>query len=105
VEIARRGSIAVARDLESGEEMLPGSVSYGRSGSTVKHLRPVSEASSNEGEAGVRVREVEIRDEGIESADYGTMVKGHTGASRTRPGFVRQDTDMSTLTIFKEPQW
>jgi len=104
VEIARKGSVALGRDLESGEEMLPGSVSYGRSGSLSRHLEPLSEASSSESGANVKVRGVEIKEAGIEAADYGTMAK-HLGTSRTRPGYVKQDSNMSNLTFFKEPQW
>lgn len=124
VEIARRGSVALALDLERGEEMAV-TVAGGkgrRSFSGLEHLERVEEVSSIRSEevgslggvggkeegkgGGVRVREEEVRGEAV---DYGTM--GGVGKGKRkdgggkRPGYVRQDSNMGSLTFFKEPEW
>ena len=106
IEVERRGSVAVARDLERGEEILQASVDYVRSASVVKPMDTLSEVSSTKGikDTAVRVTEEEIKDEGADTVDYGTMASSGPSESRTRPGYVRQDSTASQ-TLFKDPQW
>ena len=99
----RRGSVAVARDLERGEEMQSGSISFGRLGSVATHdLDTVSEVSITK-DTSVRVREQEVRGDGLDAVDYGTIDRATPAQGwRTRPGYVRQDSNIS---FFKEPEW
>ena len=103
-QIERRGSLALARDLERGDEMLAGSVNLTRSCTLGKPMNTVSEVSSSKSST-FTVTEEEVKPDGVDTVDYGTMSRSASSASRTRPGYARQDTNMSTLTVFKEPQW
>ena len=93
-EIARRGSLAVARDLEFGAARRMSVLQHIEDGGG-EELRP---------KTGVHAKCVEVlagSSEGVQGIDYGTM-ESSPASSRTRPGFKRQDTD---LTCFKDPQW
>jgi len=102
--IERKGSIALVREVAVGEEMLPGSVNFGRPGSVGRPLDTLAEVPSTK-PAEIRVKEEEIKGEGVNTVDYGTIPRSAASGSRTRPGYVRQDSNMSTLTVFKDPQW
>ena len=103
-QIERRGSVAIARDLERGEEMLPESASLERRCTVGKPLDTVSEVSSSKSST-IIVTEEEIKPEGVDTVDYGTMSRSGASGSRIRPGYARQDSNISTLTMFKEPKW
>ena len=104
-QIERKGSVALAQDLERGEEMLPESVSGGRrSGSLAKPIDTVSKVISTK-TVGVMVNEEEIMRERINTTDYGTVARSAVSGSKARPGYVRQDSNVSSLTLFKDPEW
>ncbi|KAL8788597.1 MAG: hypothetical protein Q9195_007241 [Heterodermia aff. obscurata] len=90
-QIERRGSVALSRDLEKGQYVLPEPVDNEKSGSVVKPTK----AST------VQVTEEEVEPEGVEVLDYGTMPRSGISGSRTRPGYARQDSNMATLANFK----
>lgn len=92
-EIARRGSVAVAKDLELGRV---------RKTSTVQQMKDGIGEDSNP-KTGVEVTCEEVRAgsvEGVQSIDYGTM-ESNSAPTKTRPGYKRQDTD----TAFRTVQW
>ena len=91
VEIARRGSVVAAKnlELEAGRRM---SFAKDDSGNRLEAKTDVS----------VRCEEVRAgSSEGVQGIDYGTIERS-PAAQKTRPGFKRQDTDVS---CFKDPQW
>lgn len=94
-EVARRGSVAVARDLEHGQVRLLFPLQDVKEGS--------SEELSTKTDITVRCEEVQAgSSEGVQGIDYGTIERT-TAASRTRPGFKRQDSHAAAC--FKEPKW
>ena len=111
VEVARKGSIAASRDVEHDEFARRGSLALARDSElgerrsmpVLLHLKDdINEESRSK--IGVEVRCEEVRagsSEGVQEVDYGTMER-RSAASRTRPGFNRQDTNTA---CFKEPQW
>ena len=102
--VERRGSVALARELDKGEEMISGGINIERSGSAVKALDTVSEVSSIQ-TVDVGTKQQETRDEGVNAVDYGTLPRGDASTSRTRPGYARQDSNVSSMTVFRDPKW
>ena len=93
-EIPRRANVALARDLELGAG----------TGTSIPQL--VIEGCGKELDAttAVEVKCEEVSadsSEGVQGTDYGTM-ESSLAASRTRPGFKRQDTN---ATCSKNLQW
>ena len=93
-QIERRGSVALSRDLEKGQEILPEPVYDEKSGSLVKPTKALT----------VQVTEVEVAPEGVDVLDYGTIPRSGASGSRPRPGYARQDSNLVTLKNFKGPQ-
>ena len=105
-QIERRGSVALSRDLEKGLDNLPEPVDNEKPGSIVKPIK----------DSFVRVSVEETESEGVAVLDYGTIPHGGaTGSqtrpgstrpgSHTRPGYARQDSNFTTLASFKDPKW
>ena len=107
-QVERRGSVALSRDLEKGKFFLPESVENEKSGSVVDPMKALV----------VRVTEEEVDPEGVAVLDYGTMPRNGapepqnkpgpqntSGSIQNRPGYVRQDSNFVTLATFKDPQW
>ena len=111
VDTGRKGSIAASRDLESVEIARRGSTVAARNleleaGRRMPVLQFAKDDSGNDLEAktNVIVRCEEVlagSSEGVQGIDYGTIERS-PAAQKTRPGFKRQDTDIS---CFKDPQW
>ena len=79
VEKRGRESVVIGRDLEQGEEMIPGILRSGSLGYGLKQVENSCEFSN--GKVSDRVLEVvvkeeELRTEGGSATDYGTIVKG-----------------------------
>ena len=111
VETGRKGSIAASRDVECDEITRRGSLTVARDlelgpARRMSVLQRIEDGSGEELRArtGVDVKCEEVlagSGEGVQGIDYGTM-ESNPAASRTRPGFKRQNTN---LTCFKDPRW
>ena len=59
--------------------------------------------------SGVQVNEEMLNGVGVETTDYGTINRDSTAPkppkAKSRPGYARQDSNFSSVTDFKEPQW
>ena len=103
--VERRGSVALARDLERCADVTSGSISFERPVPSANNpLDTVPELAKTKA-AGIRVVEAEVGVEGVEVIDYGTMTHGGASGSRVRPGYVRQDSTVSSASLFKNPAW
>lgn len=111
VEVARKGSVAISRDVEGDELARRGSLAVARDLELGKDTRTfvlrqlkdgLSEEPRSKTDVEVRCEEVLAGScEGVQEIDYGTMERT-SAATRTRPGFKRQDTNTA---CFKTPQW
>ena len=111
IDTGRKGSIAASRDIESVEIARRGSFVAARSleleaGRRTPVLQFAKDDSGNKSEAKTDVlvrceKVIAGSSEGVQGIDYGTIER-NPAAQKTRPGFKRQDTDVS---CFKDPQW
>ena len=95
-EIQRKGSVSLAKDLELGLQI----AKFGTAGGDEDGEKSKAKADV------VTVTCEEVRPDsrdGVQSIDYGTMERTQPPPpSRGRPGFKRQDTDIS---VFRELRW
>ena len=111
VDTERKGSIAASRDVERVEIARRGSVVAAKSLELEEGRRTcvLQFAKDNSGQKLNAKTNVTMRceealagsSEGVQGIDYGTIERS-PAAQRTRPGFEREDTDVS---YFKDPQW
>ena len=111
VDTERKGSIAASRDVERVEIARRGSAAATKSlelgaGTRMPVLQFVKDHGGQDIDAktGVTVKCEEVpagSSEGVQGIDYGTIERS-PAAKKTRPGYKRQDTDVS---YFKDPQW
>ena len=94
-QIERRGSVALARDLEKGPEVIQEPVDNEQSDSVVKP----SKAST------LQLSEEEVGSGGVDIFYYGTMPRNVAPGSRTRPGYARQELNLVTLNKLTHPNW
>ena len=93
-QIERRGSVAFSTDLEKGQEVVLEPVDNEKMDSVVRHTKVST----------VQVTEEEVGPEEVDVLHYGTMPRSGVSRPRTRPGYARQDSNMATLASFKDPQ-
>ena len=112
VDTERKGSIAASRDVERVEIARRGSAVAAKIVELEAGLRTSGLPFAAKDNAGQRFdarTDVTVRGEeviagscdGVQGIDYGTIERSPS-AQKTRPGFQRQDTDVS---FFKDPQW
>lgn len=110
VDTAEKGSIASSRDVDRAETPRRASVALARdvelgvdTRTSVAQLVKDDCGKDLDAKTAIDVRCEEVpadSSDGVQGTDYGTMERSPT-ASRTRPGFKRQDTN---ATCPKNPQ-
>ena len=109
VDTERKGSIAASRDVEQVEIARRGSAVAAKNLELEAGLRTLQFAKDNGGQSFDVRTDVTVQCEqvvagssdGVQGIDYGTIERSPS-AQKTRPGFQRQDTDVS---FSKDPQW